>query len=139
MNSKNTPRIYSLDLLRGIAVILMVQQHTGYWFWNGGEGSTAWQTLVFTMLTFCQMAYALCVRKKTQSLFSRSWLGNPVLLMAIGVTLSLQLIIIYVPFFNTVFRTTPLRLEELGSCIVGALVIILISESKKLFLRRKRP
>jgi len=29
-------RIYSLDLLRGIAVILMVQQHTGYWFWNAG-------------------------------------------------------------------------------------------------------
>jgi len=27
-------RIYPLDLLRGIAVILMVQQHTGYWFWN---------------------------------------------------------------------------------------------------------
>jgi len=120
-------------------IIGLISVGTGYWFWNGGEGSTAWQTLVFTMLTFCQMAYALCVRKKTQSLFSRSWLGNPVLLMAIGVTLSLQLIIIYVPFFNTVFRTTPLRLEELGSCIVGALVIILISESKKLFLRRKRP
>lgn len=27
-------RIYSLDLLRGIAVLLMVQQHTGYWFWK---------------------------------------------------------------------------------------------------------
>ncbi len=36
MNSKNMPRIYSLDFLRGIAVILMVQQHTGYWFWNAG-------------------------------------------------------------------------------------------------------
>lgn len=29
-------RISSLDLLRGIAVILMVQQHTGYWFWQSG-------------------------------------------------------------------------------------------------------
>jgi len=29
-------RIFSLDMLRGIAVILMVQQHTGYWFWNAG-------------------------------------------------------------------------------------------------------
>lgn len=29
-------RITSLDLLRGIAVILMVQQHTGYWFWQSG-------------------------------------------------------------------------------------------------------
>jgi Ca2+-transporting ATPase len=119
-------------------IVGLISVGTGYWFWDGGEGSAAWQTMVFTMLTFCQMAYALCVRKKTQSLFSRPWLGNPVLLMAIGVTLSLQLIIVYVPFFNTVFRTMPLRLEELGACIVGALAIILISESKKLFLRRKR-
>jgi len=29
-------RIHSLDLLRGIAVLLMVQQHTGFWFWNEG-------------------------------------------------------------------------------------------------------
>jgi uncharacterized membrane protein len=35
---KKENRIYSLDLLRGIAVILMVQQHTGYWFWkSAGE------------------------------------------------------------------------------------------------------
>lgn len=33
-NAKN--RITSLDFLRGIAVLLMVQQHTGYWFWSSG-------------------------------------------------------------------------------------------------------
>ena len=119
-------------------IIGLISVGTGYWFWNGGKGSAAWQTMVFTMLTFCQMAYALCVRKQTQSLFSRSWLGNPVLLMAIGATLGMQLVLIYVPFFNTVFRTTPLRLEELGVCAAGALVIVLLSESKKLLLRRKR-
>ena len=93
--------------------------------------------MVFTMLTFCQMAYSLCVRKQTQSLFTQSWFSNPVLLLAIGVTLSLHLILVYVPFFNAVFRTTPLQPAELGICALGPLVIILISESKKLFLRRK--
>mgnify|MGYP006296057015 CR=1 FL=1 len=29
--------------------------------------------------------------------------------------------LIYIPFFNTVFRTTPLRPAELGICAVGAL------------------
>lgn len=33
-------RIISLDILRGIAVVLMVQQHTGFWFWNN-KGSIA--------------------------------------------------------------------------------------------------
>lgn len=119
-------------------IIGLMSVGTGYWFWDGGAGSNAWQTMVFTMLTFCQMAYALCVRKRTQSLFTQSWLGNPMLLLAIGITLALQLILIYVPFFNIVFRTTPLRPAELGVCAVGALVIILITESRKLFLRHKQ-
>jgi len=118
-------------------VVGLISVGVGYWFWDGGTGSNAWQTMVFTMLTFCQMAYALCVRKQHQSLFMHSLLSNPVLLLAIGVTLILQLILIYAPFFNTVFRTTPLRLEELGICAVGALVIILITELKKLFLYKK--
>ena len=119
-------------------IIGLISVGTGYCFWDGGTGSNAWQTMVFTMLTFCQMAYALCVRKQTQSLFTQSWRSNPMLLLAIGITLTLQLILIYVPFFNTVFRTTPLRLEELGVCAGGALVIILITESKKLFLRSRQ-
>ena len=124
-------------LIMGL-IVGLISVGTGYWFWDGGTGSNAWQTMVFTMLTFCQMAYALCVRKQHRSLFMYSWLSNPVLLLAVGVTLALQLILIYVPFFNTVFRTTPLRPAELGICAVGALVIILIMESKKLFLRSKQ-
>jgi len=116
-------------------IVGLISVGTGYWFWDGGTGSDAWQTMVFTMLTFCQMAYVLCVRKERQSLLAQSWFGNPVLLLAIGVTLALQLILIYVPFFNIVFRTTPLRLEELGFCAAGALVIILITEIKKLAVR----
>lgn len=34
--TESQSRITSLDLLRGIAVLLMVQQHTGYWFWQSG-------------------------------------------------------------------------------------------------------
>lgn len=44
------------------------------------------------------------------------------LLLAIGITLTLQVILIYILFFNTVFRTKPLRTAELGICAVGALI-----------------
>jgi Ca2+-transporting ATPase len=116
-------------------IVGLISVGTGYWFWDGGTGSNAWQTMVFTMLTFCQMAYVLCVRKERQSLLAQSWFGNPILLLAIGVTLALQLVLIYVPFFNIVFRTTQLRIEELGFCAAGAMVIILITEIKKLVAR----
>lgn len=115
-------------------VVGLISVGAGYWFWNNGTGSQAWQTMVFTMLTFCQMAYAMCVRKQHQSLFSYSWFSNPMLLAAVGVTLMLQMIIIYVPFFNMVFRTFPLRWEELAVCAAGAAAIIFITEFKKLFL-----
>jgi Ca2+-transporting ATPase len=46
--------------------------------------------------------------------------------------------IIYVPFFNLVFRTAPLRWEELAVCAGGAAAIILITEVKKRFLRKKQ-
>ncbi len=123
-------------LLMGL-IVGLVSIATGYGFWNGGTGSAAWQTMVFTMLTFCQMAYALCVRKQQQSMFTYSWLSNPLLLLAVCVTMALQLIVIYVPFFNTVFRTTPLGWGELGVCAAGAGIIIATSELKKLFLRTK--
>jgi magnesium-transporting ATPase (P-type) len=83
------------------------------------------------------MAYALCVRKQQQSLFTYSWFSNPLLLLAVGGTLALQLIVIYVPFFNTVFRTTPLRWEELSVCAAGAGVIIVITELKKNFSQKQ--
>lgn len=118
-------------------IIGLISVGVGYWFWDGGKGSNAWQTMVFTMLTFCQMAYALCVRKQHRSLFMHSWLSNPVLLLAIGVTLTLQLILIYVPFFNNIFKTQPLSLPELGICAAGAMAVILITEVKKLYLRSK--
>jgi len=120
-------------------IVGLISVAAGYWFWKDGAGSKAWQTMVFTMLTFCQMAYALCVRKQQQSLFTYSWFSNPLLLVAVGVTLALQLILIYAPFFNTVFRTTPLEWEELGVCAAGALAIILITEFKKFYLRSKKP
>jgi P-type Ca2+ transporter type 2C len=124
-------------LIMGL-VVGLISVAAGYFFWNNGTGSQAWQTMVFTMLTFCQMAYALCVQKQHQSLFSYSWFSNPMLLAAVGVTLILQLVIIYVPFFNLVFRTFPLRWEELAVCAAGAVVIIFITELKKLFLRKKK-
>ena len=34
-------RITALDVARGIAVLLMVQQHTGFWFWNSGGSLNA--------------------------------------------------------------------------------------------------
>lgn len=125
-------RILMMGLLIGLLSV-----GAGFWFWSINPDSRAWQTMVFTILTFCQMAYALCVRKNHQSVFTYSWFSNKVMLFAVGLALVLQFILIYVPFFNIIFRTVPLRVKELLVCFACAAVVITITEFEKLILRKK--
>jgi Ca2+-transporting ATPase len=124
-------RILTMGVLIGLLSVGI-----GFWFWKMYPDSRSWQTMVFTVLTFCQMAYALCIRKHQQSLFGRSFFENPMMLLAVGLTLGLQFILIYVPFFNTVFRTQPLNAEQLGICFLGAAIVIGITEFEKLIMRK---
>lgn len=128
------PQILIMGLLVGLLSISV-----GYYF-NKIVGSDAWQTMVFTTLTFCQMAFALCVRSNKRSLFATNPLTNIPMLLAVPATLGLQMLLVYVPFFNVIFKTKPLDLNELGACFAASAVVIVVSEIIKLvgFLTRKK-
>jgi len=51
-------------------------------------------------------------------------------------TVALQLAVIYVPWFNTVFKTAPLDAIELGLCFLLAAVVFVAVEVEKWFVRR---
>ncbi|MBN1351799.1 cation-translocating P-type ATPase [candidate division KSB1 bacterium] len=107
----------------------------GYWFWQLHPDTRIWQTMIFTTLTFCQMAYALGVRRSVQSVFTASLLKNKIILFGVGLTFILQLILIYVPFFNTIFRTVPLNAFQFSVCLAAALIVILATEIEKIVHR----
>jgi Ca2+-transporting ATPase len=104
------------------------------WAWHGGSDN--WQTIVFTVLTFSQLVHALVIRSETESLLSIGLFSNPQLLFAILLTVVLQLIVIYVPFFNAVFKTSPLDWQELLVCFLLPLVVFVLVEFEKLAARR---
>ena len=104
------------------------------WAWHGG--SENWQTIVFTVLTFSQLAHALVIRSETESLFSIGLFSNPQLLLAVLLTVVLQLVVIYVPFFNDIFQTSPLAMHELLVCFLLPLVVFALVELEKLASRR---
>jgi Ca2+-transporting ATPase len=104
------------------------------WAWHGGSDN--WQTIVFTVLTFSQLVHALVIRSETESLLSIGFFSNPQLLFAILLTVVLQLIVIYVPFFNDVFKTSPLDRHELLVCFLLPLVVFVLVEFEKLAARR---
>ena len=56
--------------------------------WAIASGSPRWQTMVFTVLTLCQLGHALVVRSERASLFSIGLFSNPALAGALALTLA---------------------------------------------------
>ena len=96
-----------------------------------------WQTMVFTVLTFSQLANVMVIRNDRESLFRAGPLQNPALLGAVLLTILLQLAIIYLPALNAVFHTAPLSAAELTLCLGLPLLIVAAVEAEK-WLRRRR-
>ena len=92
------------------------------------------RTMGFTILVFAQLFNAIASRSHAQSafvgLFSNKWLWG-----AIGISVALQLIVIYVPFLNSAFGTTPLSATAWLECIGLAAFVLVASELRKLVLR----
>jgi Ca2+-transporting ATPase len=104
--------------------------------WAYHTGSDNWQTVVFTVLTFSQLAHALVIRSERQSLFTIGLFSNLSLLGTVILTVGLQLMVIYMPFFNQIFHTTPLSQTELLVCFSLPLVVLVAVETEKWLVRR---
>lgn len=104
--------------------------------WYVNANSPAWQTVVFTMLCFTQLGHVLAIRSEETSLVALGVASNRPLFATIVITIALQLAVIYLPVFNTLFHTVPLRPAELGLCVGAAFAVIAVVELEKWFRRR---
>ncbi|MGD8807191.1 MAG: cation-translocating P-type ATPase, partial [Chloroflexota bacterium] len=96
-----------------------------------------WQTMIFTTLAFLQVGQALASRSNRESLFSMGLGSNPLLLSLAGLTIILQLLVIYVPFLDQFFNVVPLNaLELLLSAVLGSTAFWAIEIEKWIFRRR---
>jgi Ca2+-transporting ATPase len=86
--------------------------------WAIHVGDAHWQTMVFTVLCFSQMAQALVSRSEYDLIYRMGVFTNRPLIGAIALTTILQIAIIYIPYLNKIFNTAPLSLTELGLCIL---------------------
>ncbi|MBL8348731.1 MAG: cation-translocating P-type ATPase, partial [Burkholderiaceae bacterium] len=85
------------------------------WALQGGDRVRA-QTMVFTLLTFAQMAHLMAIRGERESLFRQGLLSNAPLLGAVLLTLALQLATIYLPWLQPIFHTEALPGADLALC-----------------------
>ena len=92
--------------------------------------------MVFTVLVVAQLFHSLAIRSERYSLLSIGLFSNPMLLIAVCVTIAAQLMVIYVPALNTVFHTAPLTMNELAICFAAGAVVLVIVEIEKLARRQ---
>lgn len=108
----------------------LVSMLVGYFAWrNDPEGP--WQTMVFTTLVLAQMGNALAMRSNEQSLFSIGIFSNRLMVYAVLSTFMLQILLIYLPPLQRVFKTEPLTLEKLAICLAASAIVFVVLETYK--------
>jgi Ca2+-transporting ATPase len=113
----------------------LVSLGVGYYYYSIGNAN--WQTIIFTILTLSQMGNALALRSERDSIFKIGFLSNKSMLYAVLLTLILQLAVIYVPFLQSVFKTTPLTIPDLVISLLLSTIVFWGVEIDKWWTRRR--
>jgi Ca2+-transporting ATPase len=119
-----------IGLVTGISSLAL-----GYYYYSPDD--QVWQTMIFTTLTFAQMALALTVRSHLDSFFRIGPFSNPAMLGAVALTTVLQLVVVYVPFMQSIFSTVSLSAAQLALCVALGSVVFWAVELEKLVRRRR--
>jgi len=103
---------------------------------NGEESQVAIEnryatTLAFTTFVMFQMFNALNCRSATQSVFSLGLTTNKYFLAAIGGSIFMQLLVIYVPWLQYVFETVSLSSGDLIYVLFTSSTVFLLEEFLK--------
>ncbi|MCC7161960.1 MAG: cation-translocating P-type ATPase [Anaerolineae bacterium] len=102
---------------------------------NGGMEYA--QTMAFTTLVFFQLFNALNARSDELSAFSGLF-ANKWLWVALGVSVVLQILVIYLPFLQQAFNTVPLSPTDWVVCILVGSTVLWLRELVKFWDRRRR-
>ncbi len=96
-----------------------------------------WQTMVFTVLAFLQLAHAMAVRSERASTFRLGFRTNMPLLITVVVTALIQMAFIYLPFLQPIFETEALGVEELLVVALVTPIPFIAVEIEKWVVRRR--
>jgi Ca2+-transporting ATPase len=117
-------------LPEGANPILYLIQHD----WRGVDVQTA-ETMAFVTLSLCELFRAYTVRSEKASLFRIGIFSNKWMQYAVGLSITLLILVCTIPFLQPVFNTHYLSPRELGVVLGLALLPAVSEEITKFFLR----
>ncbi|MEW6239346.1 MAG: cation-translocating P-type ATPase [Chloroflexota bacterium] len=115
----------------GVNPIVGLIQHD----WRGVDVQTA-ETMAFLTLSLCELFRAYTVRSERASLFTIGVFSNKYMQYAVGLSITLLLLVSSVPFLQPIFNTHFLAVNEWLIVVGLALVPAASEEVTKLYLRR---
>ena len=116
----------------GMNVLSYVLSHD----WRGVDVQTA-ETMAFITLSLAELFRAYTVRSERASLFSIGIFSNKYMQYAVGLSVTLLLLVYAVPFLQPIFNIHPLDVREWSLVLGLAIVPAIAEELTKFFLRRK--
>jgi P-type Ca2+ transporter type 2C len=96
------------------------------------------RTVALATLACSQLFHAFNCRSMRESIFKLKFSTNPQLVGAVVLSFLLQMAIIYVPFFQPIFKTVTLSLVDLGAIMVFSTLPLWVMELVKALNRRFR-
>lgn len=108
-------------------------------FFLGGEDLKLARTMAFCTIIFCQFFYVFECRSERYSIFQLGLFSNVYLVGAVGLSILMQLAVIYLPFLQDIFQTVPLAWEHWVLIIIlSAGTSLLQGFYRTVKIRRKR-
>ena len=118
---------------------LLVAGSLGLFVWEQarGAGIEAARTAAVNVLVIGEIAYLFNCRHLQSSVLHREGLlGNPLVLLAVGILVVLQLLLTYLPVMQTLFGTADLDAAAWLRIGVFGLALLLIVEAEKAVMRQ---
>jgi Ca2+-transporting ATPase len=106
------------------------------WALNSGRSFIESQCMCFVTLILIQFFNAVNCRSEKHSIFRIGLLSNKWLLLAIAGSLSMTVMLVYVPFLQEVFHTYALSAVDWGIAVASASSILIVVEIGKLISNR---
>ncbi len=96
-------------------------------------------TVTFAGIVLAQVANVFACRSDRLSATRSGWFSNPLILWGIAIELTLLAVITYTPIGHDIFGTSPVPAWIFGPLALGALMLLLAEEARKIIANRLHP
>lgn len=144
---KDAPILNRFLLIKTLTVAMMMAAGTiGLFLWEYQKEITSGtveaiavteaQTMAVTAMILFQVVYLFDCRSSNHSILKRNFFSNYYLFIGVGVVFLAQAAFVYLPFMNTIFRSSALDVESLLISFLVTLLIIPMIALERLIKKR---